>query len=643
MKRNEKGGHLKEAAYSGKDITVLEGLEAVRKRPSMYIGSTGPKGLHHLVYEVVDNSIDEALAGFCTNIEIILHADNSVTVHDNGRGIPVDNVPKYGRPAVEIVLTILHAGGKFGGKGYHVSGGLHGVGLSVVNALSKWLHVTVKRDGAVYEQEYAYGKPKTKLEKTGKSTTPGTTVKFVPDDKIFDAVEYSFETICQHMRETAFLMKGLKISLKNEQATPAEDAVFCYEDGILDFVRYLNTNKQPSHNKIIYLEAKKDDAEVEIAMQYNLGYSESIFTFANNINTQEGGTHLVGFKNALTRTVNDYARGKGLLKEKEDNLSGEDIREGLTAILSVKLTDPQFEGQTKTKLGNSEIRGLVENAVSEKLKEFLEENPSEAKTIVYKAVAAAQARAAARKARELTRRKSMLESSSLPGKLADCSSRDPRTSEIYIVEGDSAGGSAKQARDRGFQAILPLKGKIINVEKARINKVLANEEIQALITALGTGIDEDFDLDNARYHRIIIMTDADVDGAHIRTLILTFLYRYMQELVMAGYIYIAQPPLFKVSYKKEHIYAYNDDELEAALKKIGKKNINIQRYKGLGEMNPDQLWETTMDPEKRTLLKVNLEDAVEADQIFTTLMGEKVEPRRDFIIKHAKDVRFLDI
>ncbi|HEB13245.1 MAG TPA: DNA topoisomerase (ATP-hydrolyzing) subunit B [Actinobacteria bacterium] len=610
---------------------------------SMYIGSTGPKGLHHLVYEVVDNSIDEALAGFCTNIEIILHADNSVTVHDNGRGIPVDNVPKYGRPAVEIVLTILHAGGKFGGKGYHVSGGLHGVGLSVVNALSKWLHVTVKRDGAVYEQEYAYGKPKTKLEKTGKSTTPGTTVKFVPDDKIFDAVEYSFETICQHMRETAFLMKGLKISLKNEQATPAEDAVFCYEDGILDFVRYLNTNKQPSHNKIIYLEAKKDDAEVEIAMQYNLGYSESIFTFANNINTQEGGTHLVGFKNALTRTVNDYARGKGLLKEKEDNLSGEDIREGLTAILSVKLTDPQFEGQTKTKLGNSEIRGLVENAVSEKLKEFLEENPSEAKTIVYKAVAAAQARAAARKARELTRRKSMLESSSLPGKLADCSSRDPRTSEIYIVEGDSAGGSAKQARDRGFQAILPLKGKIINVEKARINKVLANEEIQALITALGTGIDEDFDLDNARYHRIIIMTDADVDGAHIRTLILTFLYRYMQELVMAGYIYIAQPPLFKVSYKKEHIYAYNDDELEAALKKIGKKNINIQRYKGLGEMNPDQLWETTMDPEKRTLLKVNLEDAVEADQIFTTLMGEKVEPRRDFIIKHAKDVRFLDI
>ena len=524
-----------------------------------------------------------------------------------------------------------------------MSGGLHGVGLSVVNALSKWLHVTVKRDGAVYEQEYAYGKPKTKLEKTGKSTTPGTTVKFVPDDKIFDAVEYSFETICQHMRETAFLMKGLKISLKNEQATPAEDAVFCYEDGILDFVRYLNTNKQPSHNKIIYLEAKKDDAEVEIAMQYNLGYSESIFTFANNINTQEGGTHLVGFKNALTRTVNDYARGKGLLKEKEDNLSGEDIREGLTAILSVKLTDPQFEGQTKTKLGNSEIRGLVENAVSEKLKEFLEENPSEAKTIVYKAVAAAQARAAARKARELTRRKSMLESSSLPGKLADCSSRDPRTSEIYIVEGDSAGGSAKQARDRGFQAILPLKGKIINVEKARINKVLANEEIQALITALGTGIDEDFDLDNARYHRIIIMTDADVDGAHIRTLILTFLYRYMQELVMAGYIYIAQPPLFKVSYKKEHIYAYNDDELEAALKKIGKKNINIQRYKGLGEMNPDQLWETTMDPEKRTLLKVNLEDAVEADQIFTTLMGEKVEPRRDFIIKHAKDVRFLDI
>ena len=634
---------MKEAAYSGKDITVLEGLEAVRKRPSMYIGSTGPKGLHHLVYEVVDNSIDEALAGFCTNIEIILHADNSVTVHDNGRGIPVDNVPKYGKPAVEIVLTLLHAGAKFGGKGYHVSGGLHGVGLSVVNALSKWLNVTVKRDGSVYEQEYAYGKPKSALKKVGESATSGTTVKFIPDDKIFDNVEYSFETICQHMRETAFLMKGLKISLRNEQVTPAEEAEFCYEEGILDFVRYLNANKQPSHNKIIYLEAKKDDAEVEIAMQYNLGYSESIFTFANNINTQEGGTHLVGFKNALTRTMNDYARGKSLLKEKDDNLGGEDIREGLTAILSVKLTDPQFEGQTKTKLGNSEIRGLVENAVAEKLREFLEENPSEAKIIVFKAVAAAQARAAARKARELTRRKSMLESSSLPGKLADCSSRDPNTSEIYIVEGDSAGGSAKQARDRGFQAILPLKGKIINVEKARINKVLANEEIQALITALGTGIDEDFDLASARYHRIIIMTDADVDGAHIRTLILTFLYRYMQELVRVGYVYIAQPPLFKVSYKKEKIYAYNDTELEEALKKIDKKSVNIQRYKGLGEMNPDQLWETTMDPEKRTLLKVNLEDAVEADQIFTTLMGEKVEPRRDFIIKHAKDVRFLDI
>ncbi len=634
---------MKKAAYSGKDITVLEGLEAVRKRPSMYIGSTGPKGLHHLVYEVVDNSIDEALAGFCTNIEIILHEDNSVTVHDNGRGIPVDNVPKYGKPAVEIVLTILHAGGKFGGKGYHVSGGLHGVGLSVVNALSKWLQVTVKRDGQLYEQDYAYGKPKTALKKIGESTAPGTTVNFMPDDKIFDAVEYSFETICQHMRETAFLMKGLKISLKNEQASPVEEADFCFEDGILDFVRYLNANKQPSHNKIIYLEAKKEDAEVEIAMQYNLGYSESIFTFANNINTQEGGTHLVGFKNALTRTVNDYARGKGLLKEKEDNLGGEDIREGLTAILSVKLTNPQFEGQTKTKLGNTEIRGLVENAVSEKLKEFLEENPSEAKTIVHKAVDAAQARAAARKARELTRRKSMLESSSLPGKLADCSSRDPKTSEIYIVEGDSAGGSAKQARDRGFQAILPLKGKIINVEKARINKVLANEEIQALITALGTGIDEDFDLANARYHRIIIMTDADVDGAHIRTLILTFLYRYMLELIKAGYVYIAQPPLFKVSYKKEYVYAYNDNELDLALKRINKKNMNIQRYKGLGEMNPDQLWETTMDPEKRTLLKVNLEDVVEADQIFTTLMGEKVEPRRDFIIKHAKDVRFLDI
>ncbi len=634
---------MKEPAYSAKDITVLEGLEAVRKRPSMYIGSTGAKGLHHLVYEVADNSIDEALAGFCTEIDITIHEDNSVTVKDNGRGIPVDNVKKYGKPAVEIVLTLLHAGGKFGDKGYRVSGGLHGVGLSVVNALSKLLRVEVHRDGFVYEQSYAFGKPKAPLKKIGESDVTGTTITFMADDKTFESVDYSFETIAQHMRETAFLMKGLKISLKSEKISPAEEAVFCYEGGILDFVRHLNANKQASHQKIVYLEAKKDDAEVEIAMQYNLGYTESIFTFANNINTQEGGTHLVGFKNALTRTVNDYARNKGLLKEKDNNLGGEDIREGLAAIVSVKLKDPQFEGQTKTKLGNTEIRGLVENAVGEKFSEFLDENPSEARAIVHKAVDASLARAAARKARELTRRKSMLESSSLPGKLADCSSRDPKTSEIYIVEGDSAGGSAKQARDRGYQAILPLKGKILNVEKARINKVLASEEIQALITALGTGIDEDFDLNSARYHKIIIMTDADVDGAHIRTLILTFLYRYMQELLLAGYVYIAQPPLYKVTHKKQDLYSYSDGELEETLKRIGRNNINVQRYKGLGEMNPIQLWDTTMDPEQRTLLKVNLDDAVLADEIFTTLMGDKVEPRRDFIIKHAKDVRFLDI
>ncbi len=634
---------MKEAAYSAKDITVLEGLEAVRKRPSMYIGSTGPKGLHHLVYEVVDNSIDEALAGHCTEISIVIHKENKVTVRDNGRGIPVGKIEKYGKPAVEIVLTMLHAGGKFGGKGYHVSGGLHGVGLSVVNALSTWLRVEVERDGALFEQEYEYGKPKYPLKKVGPSKETGTAVSFLADGEIFETLDYSFETLCAHMRETAFLMKGLKISLRDERTAPAEEASYCYRGGILDFVQHLNANKDPLHKKAIYFEAKEKDSEVEVAMQYNLGYTEAIFTFANNINTQEGGTHLIGFKNALTRTINDYARSKVILKEKDENLSGEDIREGLTAIVSVKLREPQFEGQTKTKLGNSEIRGLVEAAVADKLSEFLEENPKEAKLIISKASAAAQARAAARRARELTRRKSLLESTALPGKLADCSSQDPQASEIYIVEGDSAGGSAKQARDRGFQAILPLKGKILNVEKARLNKILGSEEIQALITALGTSIGEEFDLGGARYHKIIIMTDADVDGAHIRTLILTFLYRYMQDLIKAGYVYIAQPPLYKVSQKKENHYAYSDRELEETLKRIGKTNISIQRYKGLGEMNPDQLWETTMNPAERTLLKVNLEDAVLADEIFTTLMGDKVEPRREFIVKHAKDVRFLDI
>jgi DNA gyrase subunit B len=634
---------LKEVAYSAKDITVLEGLDAVRKRPGMYIGSTGAKGLHHLVYEVVDNSIDEALAGYCSEIDITIHQNQSVTVHDNGRGIPVDKVAKYGRPAVEIVLTMLHAGGKFGGKGYHVSGGLHGVGLSVVNALSSELKVVIRRGGKIYEQNYAYGKPKDRLQVIGETKETGTSVTFLADDEIFEDVNYSFETLRQHMRETAFLMKGLKISITDERAEPAEEVAYQYKGGIVDFVTHLNTNKDPLHKKVIFFEGRSGEAEVEVAMQYNLGYTESIFTFANNINTQEGGTHLVGFKNALTRTANDYARSKSLLKEKDDNLAGEDIREGLTAIVSVKLTEPQFEGQTKTKLGNTEIRGLVENAVAEKLREFLEENPREAKQIINKTISAAQARAAARKARELTRRKSLLESTSLPGKLADCSSRDPSHSEIYLVEGDSAGGSAKQARDRGFQAILPLKGKILNVEKARLNRILGSEEIQAMITALGTNIGEEFDLASARYHKIIIMTDADVDGAHIRTLILTFLYRYMQELLKAGYIYIAQPPLYKISNKKQQAYAYSDRELAETLKRIGKENSSIQRYKGLGEMNPEQLWDTTMDPSRRTLLKVNLEDAVLADEIFTTLMGDKVEPRRDFIIRHARDVRFLDI
>lgn len=633
---------MKEPQYSAKDITVLEGLEAVRKRPGMYIGSTGIKGLHHLVYEVVDNSIDEALAGFCTDIKITIQKDGFVVVEDNGRGIPVDNVAKYGRPAVEIVLTMLHAGGKFGGEGYHVSGGLHGVGLSVVNALSKELKVHVKRGGSEYEQYFAYGKPTTALEKLGPTTETGTTVSFLADDGIFETTDYSFETVAQHMRETAFLMKNLRISFTDERVEPIDTVSFCYAGGIVDFVTYLNEKKDPLHEKVINFERKTESAEVEIAMQYNVGYTESIFTFANNINTQEGGTHLEGFKNAMTRTFNDFARSKNFLKEKDENLSGEDIREGLTAIISVKLREPQFEGQTKTKLGNTEIRGLVTSAVGEKLREFLDENPKESKIIINKSIAASQARAAARKARELTRRKSLLESTSLPGKLADCSSKDPVISEIYLVEGDSAGGSAKQARDRSFQAILPLKGKILNVEKARLARILGSEEIQALITALGTNIGEEFDIEAARYHKIIIMTDADIDGAHIRTLILTFLYRFMQDLIRAGYIYIAQPPLFKVSAKKKAFYAYSDRELDDAIKRVGGTGYSIQRYKGLGEMNPDQLWETTMDPNERTLLKVNLEDAVVADEIFTTLMGDKVEPRRDFIIKHAKDVRFLD-
>ena len=630
-------------AYSAKDIAVLEGLEAVRKRPSMYVGSTGPKGLHHLVYEVVDNSIDEALAGFCKNITAVIHSDNSVTVTDDGRGIPVGNVPRFNRPALEIVLTKLHAGAKFGGKGYRVSGGLHGVGLSVVNALSAWLRVEVRRDGKRYQQKYERGTPLSDVEVCGDTKETGTIVTFLADTEIFEDIEFKAEVLSHHLQEVAFLNKGLKVRLKDERQSPPEDQLFQYDEGIVDFVAHLNASKQPLHKKTLYFEGREKDYYLEVALQYNLGYAESTFTFANNINTSEGGTHLSGFKSALTRTINDYARARGFIREKEENLSGEDAREGLTAIISLKLKEPQFEGQTKTKLGNTEVRGFVEGVVSRKLSEFLEENPSEAKIIMGKVLQAARARMAARKARELTRRKGFLENVSLPGKLADCSLREPDKTELYLVEGDSAGGSAKQARDRSFQAILPLRGKILNVEKARVNKILTNEEIQAIITALGTGIGEDFDLSRARYHRIIIMADADVDGAHIRTLALTLFYRYMQPMIEAGYIYIAQPPLFKISQKKTDYYAYNEKELEAVRQKLEGKEATVQRYKGLGEMNPDQLWKTTMNPETRTLLQVTLEDAILADEIFSTLMGHQVEPRREFIQKYAKDVRFLDI
>jgi DNA gyrase subunit B len=632
-----------EGTYTGKDITVLEGLEAVRKRPSMYIGSTGPKGLHHLVYEVVDNSIDEALAGYCKNISLTIHADNAVTVVDDGRGIPVDNVPKYRKSGVEVVLTILHAGGKFGGEGYKVSGGLHGVGLSVVNALSKWLVVEVGRDGKVHTQRYEYGKPVTKLETKGKAKASGTTITFMPDDGIFEEVDFSFDTLAQHMRETAFLNKGLKIDMRDERQTPPEERTFRYTGGLIDFVKHLNASKEALHRKVVYFEASSDDASLEIAMQWNTSYIETVFTFANNINTHEGGTHLEGFRQALTRTINDYARAKQILKEKDDNLSGEDIREGLTAIVSLKVREPQFEGQTKTKLGNTELRGLVSAAVSAKLGEYLEENPGDAKRICSKSIDASRARAAARKARELTRRKSLLESTSLPGKLADCSVRDAALAEIFIVEGDSAGGSAKQARDRHFQAILPLRGKILNVEKARLAKVLSNEEIGGLITALGTSVEEEFDIENARYHKVVIMTDADVDGAHIRTLLLTFFYRYMREMIESGYIYIAQPPLYRVSQGQKHAYAYSDKERDQILASLDGKSSGIQRYKGLGEMDAEQLWETTMDPERRILLQVSMDDAVAAEETVMDLMGDKVEARKEFIQKYAKDVRFLDI
>ncbi|MFZ3172607.1 MAG: DNA topoisomerase (ATP-hydrolyzing) subunit B [Carboxydocellales bacterium] len=626
--------------YGANQIQVLEGLEAVRKRPGMYIGSTSSRGLHHLVYEVVDNSIDEALAGYCDKIEVIISKDNSITVTDNGRGIPVDIQPQMGIPAVEVVLTVLHAGGKFGGEGYKVSGGLHGVGVSVVNALSEVLEVEVKRNGNIYQQRYERGFPVTVLKVIGKAENTGTKIYFKPDYEIFEELEYNFETLSQRLRELSFLNKGLKIIIRDERS--GEEAVFQHEGGIVDFVKYVNRNKDVIHNPPIYFENNKEGLQVEICLQYNEGYTENIFSFANNINTHEGGTHESGFKTALTRVINDYARKNNILKENENNLSGEDIREGIIAVISVKVRDPQFEGQTKTKLGNSEIRGLVDSAVGEGMGIFLEENPSVGRKVIEKAVSAARAREAARKARELTRRKSALESTSLPGKLADCSSKDPAESELYLVEGDSAGGSAKQGRDRKFQAILPLRGKIINVEKARLDKILGNEEIRAMITAMGTGIGDDYDIGKARYHRLIIMTDADVDGSHIRTLLLTFFYRYMRPLIEAGYVYIAQPPLYLVKKGKELNYLYNDHELEMLLAKIG-RDVNIQRYKGLGEMNPDQLWETTMNPNSRTILQVNLQDAIEADEIFTILMGDKVEPRKEFIMSQAKNVRNLDI
>lgn len=629
--------------YGAEQIQVLEGLEPVRKRPGMYIGSTGPKGLHHLVYEIVDNSVDEALAGYCKNIDITIGKDNTIRVSDDGRGMPVDIHPKMGKPAVEVIHTVLHAGGKFGGGGYKVSGGLHGVGASVVNALSEWMEVTVKRDGKIYRQRYERGHTITDLEVIGETEETGSSTIFLADSQIFEEVIYKFDTLEHRLREMAFLNKGIRISLTDEREETPKKVVFHYEGGIKEFVKYLNKNKDIVNNTIVYFEGSKEGSYAEVAMQYTDTYTENIFSFANNINTHEGGSHLIGFKSALTRVVNDYARKSNILKEKEENLTGEDIREGLTAVISVKLTEPQFEGQTKTKLGNSEMRGIVETITTEALQAFLEENPGESKIIIEKTIRAARAREAARKARELTRRKGLLDSMALPGKLADCSERDPKLSEIFLVEGDSAGGSAKQGRDRRIQAILPLRGKILNVEKARLDKILNYNEIRAMITAFGCGIDDEFDLEKLRYHKIVIMTDADVDGAHIRTLLLTFFYRYMKPLVDYGYVYIAQPPLYKIKKGKEEHYVYSDKELDALLDQIGRTGVSLQRYKGLGEMNPEQLWDTTMDPEKRTLIQVTVDDAVRADEIFTTLMGDKVKPRRDFIEENAKYVSNLDV
>ncbi|MDF2921090.1 MAG: gyrase subunit [Paenibacillaceae bacterium] len=633
-------------SYDETQIQVLEGLEAVRKRPGMYIGSTSSRGLHHLVWEVVDNSIDEALAGYCDRIDVTIHPDNSVSVIDNGRGIPVGEEKKTKRPALEVVLTVLHAGGKFGGEGYKVSGGLHGVGVSVVNALSEHLTATVKLKGKIYRQEYKRGTPQYDVTVIGELEDleeSGTTIHFKPDAEIFtETLEYEFDILQSRIRELAFLNKGIEINLIDERT--GTHNTYKYDGGIVQFVEYLNRNREALHEPPIYVEGMKDNIQAEIALQYNDSYTENIYSFANNINTHEGGTHESGFKSALTRVLNDYARKSGAIKDSDQNFSGDDVREGLSAIISVKIPEPQFEGQTKTKLGNSEVRGIVESLFAEKLQEFMEEHPSIARKIVEKGIQASRAREAARKARELTRRKSALEVSSLPGKLADCSSRDAAISEVYIVEGDSAGGSAKQGRDRHFQAILPLRGKILNVEKARLDKILSNAEIRAIITALGTGISEDFDIVKARYHKIIIMTDADVDGAHIRTLLLTFFYRYMRQLVEHGYVYIAQPPLYKLERNKVIRYAYNDEQRNLILQEFGDgSKVNTQRYKGLGEMNPTQLWETTMDPQTRTLLQVSIQDAIEADAIFDTLMGDNVEPRRDFIQEHAKYVKNLDI
>ena len=638
---------MAEQQYGADQIQILEGLEAVRKRPGMYIGSTSARGLHHLVYEIVDNAVDEALAGYCDSIEVFINEDNSITVVDDGRGIPVDIQKKAGIPAVEVVFTILHAGGKFGNGGYKVSGGLHGVGASVVNALSEWLEVQVYRDGNVYQQRYERGRTMYPLKIVGTCSPDqhGTRVSFLPDKEIFEETVFDYDTLKMRLRETAFLTKNLKIVLHDEREEKHEHT-FHYEGGIKEFVSYLNKGKTPLYENVLYCEGTKDGVYVEVSMQHNDSYTENIYTFVNNINTPEGGTHLTGFKNALTKTFNDYARKNKLLKENEDSLSGEDIREGLTAIVSVKVEEPQFEGQTKQQLGNSEARGAVDNIVSEQLTYYLEQNPTAAKAMCEKSIMAQRARAAARKARDLTRRKSALEGMALPGKLADCSDKNPENCEIYIVEGDSAGGSAKTARSRATQAILPLRGKILNVEKARMDKVYANAEIKAMITAFGTGIHDDFDISKLRYHKIIIMTDADVDGAHISTLLLTFIYRFMPELIKQGYVYLAQPPLYKIEKNKRVWYAYSDEELNSILMDIGRDNSNkIQRYKGLGEMDAEQLWETTMDPERRILLRVTMDEETtsEVDLTFTTLMGDQVEPRREFIENNAKKVKNLDI